>query len=706
MSDLLSAIEYLDHDDYDTWIKVGMALKHEGYSISDWDAWSSKSGKYHPGVCEKKWNSFNESNSGDPVTGGTIIQMARDAGYSDLDWETFGWDDEVEEVGLDYKVVKPDFVGEERIPAIPKNYDGAAELREYLSELFNPEEYVGYCDKLTFNAERDVWEPKNGICRRTAGELIAALKKGFNNASIRAESKAGALIRFNPLDGKGESDINVTDFRYALIESDKDSLEKQFALYKAMRLPIKFVINSGNKSLHAIVHIDAENAQQYRQRVNFLYEFVKKNGLTPDEQDKNASRYSRMPGILRNDKQQYICARDIGKSDYKSWKEWADAQNDNLPKDVSLADAFANMPPLKEELIPGILRVGHKLLLSGPSKAGKSFLLNDLAICFAEGREWIGHKCKQGKVLYINLELDDASCIHRFDDIYKRKNIPKENLQNITIWNLRGRSVPMDKLTPFMINRYKGKGYIAIIIDPIYKVITGDENSATDMSLFCSYFDRVAIEIGAAVIYCHHHSKGASGKYANAADRASGSGVFARDPDAILDLTQLQLSPDAEDRYRKQVPEASQGLTAWELSATLREFPAPDPVRMWFDWPIHVLDEWNFLAEAKYSASGSRGVGQGQTSKEDASQIMEETFNAMTIEANDAVEFETFACEAGLSPGQVKRYSTRSTGFQRGTLEDGTQIIFRRGQKLLMYRGTAYKPPKNLSGKNARWEPV
>ena len=42
------------------------------------------------------------------------------------------------------------------------------------------------------------------------------------------------------------------------------------------------------------------------------------------------------------------------------------------------------------------------------------------------------------------------------------------------------------------------------------------------------------------MIYCHHHSKGAQGDK-KAQDRASGSGVFARDPDALLDMIELEV---------------------------------------------------------------------------------------------------------------------------------------------------------------------
>ena len=39
--------------------------------------------------------------------------------------------------------------------------------------------------------------------------------------------EVGAWIRFNPLDGKGVKNENVTEYRYALVESDCMELEKQ-----------------------------------------------------------------------------------------------------------------------------------------------------------------------------------------------------------------------------------------------------------------------------------------------------------------------------------------------------------------------------------------------------------------------------------------------------------------------------------------------
>ena len=635
MQKYIDALKYISPDSYEDWITVGMALKHEGLGVDVWDSWSRGSAKYQEGECARKWAGFNETHGGAPVTGGTLMALAKKNGYAPSS-QAFGWDDEVNEPGRDYKIVDAAYVGEERIPLPPANYDPAADMREYLSLLFQPDEHVCYCDRLTKiepkegSSQKPRWIPRQSVRSRTAGQLIEALRGGIENASICGESEGGAYIRFNPVDGEGEGNANITRRHYCLVESDTDSPEKQYSLYKALNLPIAVLVHSGNKSLHAIVRVDAESRHQYQERVNFLYEFCKKNGLHIDTQDKNESRYSRLPGVKRGSRWQYIIATNMGAASYDEWKEWADEQNDNLPDDFSLADVWDNPPELKEELIGGVLRVGHKLLLSGPSKAGKSFMLMLLAICMAEGLPWLGHKCRMGKVLYVNLELDHASCIRRFIDLYRALNLKPAHKDNIKIWDLRGRAVPMNRLAPFLIRRFKQAGLEAVILDPIYKVITGDENDATEMAEFCSYFDRVCLDLGAAMVYCHHHSKGAGAKYSKGADRSSGSGVFARDPDAILDLLELKVEPGMIDRYAGQNPNCSTTLTAWEMSGTLREFAPPAPVRLWFDYPLHRLDTWNFLAEAKNGETVARGkgVGKSQRTAEDWARDLDEAYEA------------------------------------------------------------------------------
>ena len=541
---LTEILEYIDPStcSYQEWINVGMALKHEGYTVSDWDMWSMKDvNRYHSGECAKKWATFQGSSA--PVTAGTIIQMAKENGYhyenvsAELDWDS--------EIGSKDELVVVDRNWLERSEIhIPEQWNPTEQIITYLETLFEPDENVGY---VTESWEHDgKFLPSKGCYDRTAGQLIKELyqcKGDIGSVLGDYNSEVGAWIRFNPLDGKGVKNENVTEFRYALVESDTMDISAQKAIITELELPVAALVYSGKKSLHAIVKIDASTYEEYKKRVDYLYNVCNKNGLKLDIQNRNPSRLSRMPGIMRNGKKQYLLDTNIGKENWNEWREWIESVNDDLPDPESMADVWDNLPELAPPLIDGVLRQGHKMLIAGPSKAGKSYALIELCCAIAEGKKWLEWNCTQGRVMYVNLELDRASCLHRFKDVYTALGIAPDNLSNIDIWNLRGRSVPMDKLAPKLIRRASKKNYIAIIIDPIYKVITGDENSADQMAHFCNQFDKVCTELGCAVIYCHHHSKGAQGGK-RSMDRASGSGVFARDPDALIDLVELELNDD------------------------------------------------------------------------------------------------------------------------------------------------------------------
>ncbi len=268
---------------------------------------------------------------------------------------------------------------------------------------------------------------------------------------------------------------------------------------------------------------------------------------------------------------------------------------EELPPIKCWSDICQNVPSRSPELISGILRKGHKLLISGASKAGKSFLIMELAIAITEGRKWLGFQCQQGKVLYINLEIDEASFENRLKDIYAKLGWTTHHQDALHFWTLRGLAKPLNELTPLIIERIKDQDYAAVIIDPIYKVIMGDENNASDMGKFCNQFDKICREAGCAAIYCHHHSKGGQGNK-KSIDRASGSGVFGRDSDAILDMIELELNEEAS--FGK--PE---GATAWRLESSLREFKCIKPINFWFEYPLHIIDDSGILA--KLNARGS-----------------------------------------------------------------------------------------------------
>ena len=330
-----------------------------------------------------------------------------------------------------------------------------------------------------------------------------------------------------------------------------------------------------------------------------------------------------------------------------------DTEGDGLPLVISLDKYKDHVPKLSDELIQGVLRVGHKMLISGPSKAGKSFLLMELCIAIATGGEWLGFPCKKGRVFYINLEIDPNSCITRFLKIYNALGITDTNdMKNIDIWNLRGHAVPLDQLVPDIIKKTKDKQYDAIILDPIYKILTGDENSATEMAKFTNQFDRICTETGCAAIYCHHHSKGAQGSK-RAMDRASGSGVFARDPDAQLDIIQLELTGEQKNKL------PDQNITAWRVESSLREFPNIIPVNMWFDHPIHLVDEDGTLLKsaAQGSFQAARAKNSKYTTREERKERLDRAFQACQAEAPGGnVKVEQIAKYLDVSDKTVRSY--------------------------------------------------
>lgn len=637
--DALTAIP-VSECDYGEWVRVGMALKASGYECDVWEQWSMADSRYHEGECEKKWKTFRRSEG---VTAGTIFDMAKKRGWTYTNFEPLDWDSEIEYDGDDVPVLtKTEWKPEE-------------DIRKFLNAVFEPEDIIGYVVSDAWKDEDGKWKPRKGVYYQKCKDILAKMDKYGSDMSYvfgDQEREAGAWIRFNPLDGNGVENRNVTAFRYALVESDKMSIPEQDALYRRLKLPIVTLVNSGNKSLHALVRVDANDAKEYSKRVEFLYNYIEEKGKAEnvkiDRQNSNPSRLSRFPGFYRGDKRQYLVAMNIGCKSWDEWLDWTEGDTDGLPaieKSPLDSDVITDVPP---ELIKGILRKGHKMIIASASKAGKSFLLLELAIAISEGRKWLSFQCMQGKVLYVNLEIDRPSFRQRIVDIYKALGIKTKH--RFDIWNLRGKSMPMDKLAPKIIRKIDAEHYDAVIIDPIYKAITGDENNASEMAAFCNQFDKIA-ESGASVIYCHHHSKGAQGNK-KAIDRASGSGVFARDPDAQLDMIQLEM-PDEIKNFV-----ADNGATAWRLESSLREFRNIKPLNFWFRYPIHEVDEVGVLdglfADGSYQGNLAKGKNGGKSV--DIEEMNEAFEELVSFYGTQDIPLSSLATKIGVKADSVKKW--------------------------------------------------
>ena len=568
-----------------------MALKYEQFPLSLWESWSRRDmARFHDGECACKWASFRKS-SGACVTGATLVKMARDRGYSDPD-EVWTLDTPISIVQADEELPRR----MESVPALPRDgrdsplteppdpWDGLGETKTFLSRLFRPGEFVGYSMRSYQHKHRYIPRGR-GVYFRTQEDILQSIDTydDIEKALGTYDPLAGAWVRINPLDGKGIRNENVSEYRYTLVESDELSLQQQLSWIRSLRLPTVALVNSAGKSIHAVVHIDAgHDPDLYSRRVDYLYQYCRRQGFIVDMQNKNPSRLMRLPGIWRSGHKQYLIPFTPGTRTFDEWYEYAENSRDNLPPLQRLSAVWDDLPPLRPVLIEGLLRRGHKMMVAGPSKAGKSFALIELCISIAEGRRWMDtYQCARGQVLYINFELDEHSCYHRFADIYKAMGITEPRTDQIVLWNLRGYSESLATLLPKLLRRIHHEDFAAIVLDPIYKITDGDENSAHDMGIFCNQLDRLSTQKQCAVIYCHHYSKG-SQNVKKAQDRASGSGVFSRDADAILDMLDVKSPIGAPPAFR--------------IEAILREFASPPPFYITFDYPVHHIDTTGEIA--------------------------------------------------------------------------------------------------------------
>ncbi len=633
--DLVDALGYVDPArlGYQEWVDVGFALHEAGLPVEAWDEWSRRDPeRYHEGECARKWAGFG-SGAGRHVGPGTLARMAMAAGWSPSGPdEGFGWDEPV-------RLADPAWVEDERPSGCGLSPCG--QLSAYLAALFDDSDRVGYvCQSWETPDGRKV--PTRGNCGRTAGELRQELAKAPDLGAVLGDydPEVGAWIRFNPLDGRGVGNANVTEYRYALVESDTLPVEKQLGMIRSMNLPCAAIVSSGGKSVHAIVRVDAgRDFDLYRRRVEELYAWVRRQGFEPDAQNKNPSRLSRLPGANRRGHAQELLATDQGPASWEEWAAWRDEREDDLPEDTNSDwdEPVVLAPPLIGTEEDGILRQGQKMVLAGPSKAGKSYALIDLAEAIACGGTWLGWPCAEGPVYYVNLEIADSSFRQRQHVVWADREAHGQVgsgvgsvKRNFVRLDLRGRACDMETLAPRICRRMLRRGprghFMACVIDPIYKVNGGDENDASAISRFTNQLDRIARECGCAVIYAHHHAKGALGAR-KALDRMSGSGVFARDADAILDLSQLRV-PDGQEG-------ALGGATAWRLTATLREFRSPEPVDLVFAFPRMLRDPtgrmggWDVEGENPWREAAEEKAGKKRREYEGRVSRMRAAYSAL-----------------------------------------------------------------------------
>jgi len=207
------------------------------------------------------------------------------------------------------------------------------------------------------------------------------------------------------------------------------------------------------------------------------------------------------------------------------------------------------IPEPQEDFINGLLGPDEKCLLVGGSKSRKSWFLSQMTISLAMGLKFLDINTRKCRIIVYDMEMKPESIKIRYSAIFKSMGLPdfpKEFCENVTINCTRGKpKLHLDEDIEGIIHHAKEFKADIIVFDPLYKFLnlkpprSLDENKASDMALLLSFFDYIQGMTKTSIVYCTHGAKGFV-EEKQILDRASGSGVFARDADVFLSICRHQ----------------------------------------------------------------------------------------------------------------------------------------------------------------------
>ncbi len=370
--------------------------------------------------------------------------------------------------------------------------DWRSDFAKLLRALFQPDEYVEYKksntpESISVQISEFLDQPDN----------IKKMMKSLDGPD-------GALVSINAVKGSEE---DACRYRYAVVDNPKISLAKQLAYYKALNLPCAALVNTGANSVQAWIKISAKNREEYDDRVEYLFKTLDGQGFKVDSQNADPARMVRMPGVLRNGKQQYLIGLDQGAKTFEDWQTWVEFCLDGKPL-IELASNSDDAPKKDAPLIDSALQAGEFMLLTAPQKAGKSFALMDLAFSLCTGDDWLGMNTRKTDILFVNFESTRSAFLNRLFTLAASRG-QTASIPEFGFLNLRGIALSPLEMAQYIAKRVKGAktleehDYKAIFIDPISAVLHNPKamrNNVSPEQSLLQMIDTVIALTGSAVI--------------------------------------------------------------------------------------------------------------------------------------------------------------------------------------------------------------
>ncbi len=227
--------------------------------------------------------------------------------------------------------------------------------------------------------------------------------------------------------------------------------------------------------------------------------------------------------------------------------EWHRKQTVSPSKGWTLDDIMEGPRPARRPyVINGLLRVGETGQINAPSKAGKSWLVLQIALSAAAGRPDFGATSQEPvDIILFDSELHKEELQYRMMKSIKGLGLAGKVIGNVTVHNLRGKLGASFERVKDVLSQTEINRPTVCILDALYRFMPKgiSENDNSKVTEVFNELDEIAIKHGVAFLNIHHSSKGNQSEKSSL-DTGSGAGAFARAPDTIVAIRE-----HAEDNH-------------------------------------------------------------------------------------------------------------------------------------------------------------
>ena len=392
-----------------------------------------------------------------------------------------------------------------------------------MSNAFEPGEFVRVATAFWGRDGKEL--PSGGGMPKTASEWIRLLSKSSGRWNkpgglfakredeLTEQGQPGVYVAVNPYGTESTKDENISSFRHALLEFDDLPKAKQWEVMHESGLPITCIIDSGKRSLHAWVRVDAADRAEYNERVAIVYEYFSE--YAPDRANKNPGRLSRAPEALRGSGEQTLLAKFIGAGSFVEWlaKQEEQGLGESIDAESILAFDSDNDP----NCLIGArwLCRGGSCVFVAQSGIGKSSLMTQAAFTWGLGlplfgiaplrplrsliiqaENDLGDIAEQAQGVFAGMGLDPFEGRAKIDEIFERVKFHRDTVHT------------SDRFCATLAKLIEKHSPDLVWIDPLLSFLGGDVSKQEVCSKFLrNGLNPIAEATGVTFMIIHHTGK-------------------------------------------------------------------------------------------------------------------------------------------------------------------------------------------------------